>query len=63
MRSCFFTGLLDIGYEVLVVRILSQVMENTIFSFAGILSVYLLGLPAAPLCIKGCRPGSGLSRL
>jgi spermidine synthase len=38
-----FTGLLDIGYEVLVVRILSQVMENTIFSFAGILSVYLLG--------------------
>ena len=39
----FFTGLLGIGYEVLVVRVLSQVLENTIFSFAGILSVYLLG--------------------
>jgi spermidine synthase len=39
----FFTGLLGIGYEVLVVRILSQVLENTIFSFASILSVYLLG--------------------
>ncbi|TSA07028.1 MAG: spermidine synthase [Deltaproteobacteria bacterium] len=39
----FFTGLLGIGYEVMVVRILSQVLENTIFSFASILSVYLLG--------------------
>ena len=39
----FFTGLLGIGYEVLVVRVLSQVLEDTIFSFASILSVYLLG--------------------
>ena len=39
----FVTGLLGIGYEVLVVRVLSQVLENTIFSFASILSIYLLG--------------------
>ncbi len=39
----FFTGLLGIGYEVLVVRVLSQVLENTIYSFAGALSVYLFG--------------------
>ena len=39
----FFTGLLGIGYEVLVVRVLSQVLENTIYSFAGVLSVYLFG--------------------
>lgn len=39
----FLTGLLGIGYEVLVVRVLSQVLENTIYSFAGVLSVYLFG--------------------
>jgi spermidine synthase len=39
----FFTGLLGIGYEVLVVRVLSQVLENTIYSFAAVLSVYLFG--------------------
>ncbi len=39
----FFTGLLGIGYEVLVVRVLSQVLENTIYSFAGVLSIYLFG--------------------
>ena len=42
----FFTGLLGIGYEVLVVRVISQVLENTIYSFAGVLSVYLFGTAA-----------------
>ena len=37
------TGLLGIGYEVLVVRVLSQVAENTIFTFAILLAVYLVG--------------------
>jgi spermidine synthase len=41
--SLFATGLLGIGYEVLVMRALSQILENTVFSFAGILSVYLFG--------------------
>jgi spermidine synthase len=41
--SLFATGLLGIGYEVLVVRALSQILENTVYSFAGLLSVYLLG--------------------
>lgn len=39
----FLTGFLGIGYEVLVVRVFSQVLENTIYSFASVLSVYLLG--------------------
>ncbi len=39
----FLTGLLGIGYEVLVVRVLSQVLEITVYSFAGVLSVYLFG--------------------
>jgi spermidine synthase len=37
------TGLLGIGYEVLVVRVLSQVTENTVYTFALLLAVYLVG--------------------
>lgn len=37
------TGLLGIGYEVLVVRVLSQVAENTVYTFAILLAIYLVG--------------------
>ena len=37
------TGFLGIGYEVTVVRVLSQVTEDTVFTFALLLAVYLLG--------------------
>ena len=37
------TGLLGIGYEVLVVRVLSQVAENTVYTFAMLVAVYLAG--------------------
>lgn len=37
------TGLLGIGTEVLVVRVLSQVAENTVYTYALLLAVYLLG--------------------
>lgn len=37
------TGLLGIGYEVLVVRMLSQVAESTVYTFAILLAVYLVG--------------------
>jgi spermidine synthase len=49
------TGLLGIGYEVLVVRALSQVAENTIFTFAILLAVYLIGtaLGAAAYARRG----------
>lgn len=39
----FVTGFLGIGYEVLVVRVMSQILENTIYSFSGVLAIYLLG--------------------
>ncbi|MDY0743712.1 fused MFS/spermidine synthase [Paucibacter sp. R3-3] len=39
----FATGLLGIGYEVLVVRVLSQVAEDTVYTFALLLAVYLVG--------------------
>ena len=35
--------LLGIGYEVLVVRVLSEVAENTVYTFAMLLAVYLIG--------------------
>ncbi len=37
------TGLLGIGYEVLVVRVVSQIAENTVYTFAILLAVYLIG--------------------
>jgi spermidine synthase len=43
LRLLAVTGLLGIGYEVLVVRVLSQVTENTVYTFALLLAVYLVG--------------------
>ena len=40
------TGLLGIGYEVMVVRVLRQVCENTVYTFALLLAVYLIGTAA-----------------
>lgn len=40
--TVFVTGLLGIGYEVLAVRAMAQVLANTVYSFALALSVYLL---------------------
>jgi spermidine synthase len=40
------TGFLGIGYEVLVVRVLSQVTEDTVYTFALLLAVYLVGSAA-----------------
>lgn len=37
------TGLLGIGFEVLVVRVLSQIAENTVYTYALLLAVYLVG--------------------
>lgn len=37
------TGLMGIGYEVLIVRVASQIAENTVYTYALLLAVYLLG--------------------
>lgn len=39
----FITGFAGVGFEVLMVRVLSQILENTVFSFASMLMVFLLG--------------------
>ncbi|MEP9356904.1 fused MFS/spermidine synthase [Xanthobacter sp. KR7-65] len=43
LAGLFITGLLGIGYEVLTVRVLSQILENTIYTFALLLAAYLAG--------------------
>ncbi len=43
LATTIFTGLLGIGYEIAATRVLSQVLENTIYTFAAVLSIYLLG--------------------
>lgn len=48
------TGFLGIAYEVLVVRVLSQVAENTVYTFALLLAVYLVG-SAAGAALHGRR--------
>jgi spermidine synthase len=40
------TGLLGIGVELVAVRVLAQVFEATVYSFAAALAVYLLGTAA-----------------
>jgi spermidine synthase len=41
--TVFFTGLIGIGYQLAGVRVLSQVLENTVYTYAAALSVYLAG--------------------
>lgn len=40
------TGLVGVGLEVVGIQILSQTLENTIYTFADILAVYLIGTAA-----------------
>jgi spermidine synthase len=44
--SLFITGLLGISYEVAGVRVLSQVLEGTVFTYAAVLAIFLLGTAA-----------------
>lgn len=41
--TLFLTGLFGIGFQLVGVRILSQVLENTLYTFAAALAVYLVG--------------------
>ena len=43
LGTAFGCGLLGIGFEILGVRVLSQAMENTVYTFASALAVYLVG--------------------
>ena len=57
------TGLLGIGYEVLGVRVMAQVLENTVYSFATALSVYLLGTAVGAAAYQAFGGGQQFNRL
>lgn len=50
LGTLFCTGLLGIGLEVLAVRLLSQALENTVYTYASVLAVYLFGTAAGAAC-------------
>jgi len=43
MLTVAVTGFVAIGFEILGARVLAQVVENTVYSFAAALTIYLLG--------------------
>lgn len=53
------TGFLGIGYEVLVVRVLSQVAEDTVYTFAMLLAVYLVGSASGAAAYQRWFVGAG----
>lgn len=48
------TGFLGIGYEVVGIRVLAHVLENTIFTFASVLAIYLAGTAAGGAWYQRC---------
>jgi spermidine synthase len=44
--TLFATGLLGIGYETSGVRVLTQVLEGTVYTYAAVLAVFLFGTAA-----------------
>lgn len=58
LATLLASGLLGIGYEVLAVRVLGQLLENTVYTFACLLSVYLLGTAAGGALQRRLPPGN-----
>lgn len=58
--TLFCTGLLGIAYEVAGVRVLSQVLEGTVFTYAAVLAIFLLGTAAGAAAFhrwwRGVKP-------
>lgn len=56
LATLALTGWLGIGYEVLVVRVLGQVTEDTVYTFALLLAVYLVGTSAGAAMLPRLSP-------
>jgi spermidine synthase len=50
--TLFGTGFLGIGFEIAGIRVLLQVLENTIYTYAAALAVYLFGTAAGAGCYQ-----------
>lgn len=55
MATLFVTGLLGIAFEVLVVRLAAQMMQDTVYSFACLLAAYLLGTALGAMIYQRAR--------
>ncbi|MDX2197390.1 MAG: spermidine synthase [Phycisphaerae bacterium] len=58
LATLFLTGLLGVGYEVAMLRVLAQCFENTVFSFAAALAVYLIASAAGAALFESFAAGS-----
>ncbi|SDZ88922.1 MnmC family methyltransferase [Rubrimonas cliftonensis] len=61
LAALFASGLLGIGFEIATIRALAQAMQNTVYSFAAAVAVYLAGAAiGAALWQRFCarRPGA-----
>jgi spermidine synthase len=54
----FATGLLGVGVEVALVRALAQTLENTVYSFAWVIAIYLLGATTGAAWLQARARGS-----
>ena len=52
------TGFVGIGYEMVAVRVLSQVAEDTVYTFALLLAVYLIGTTLGAALYRRAAPAS-----
>jgi spermidine synthase len=59
LSAVFATGLFGIGYEVVIIRAISQVLENTVYTFAAVLSVYLLATALGAALYQRFAPRTG----
>ncbi|MGC2779534.1 MAG: spermidine synthase [Bradyrhizobium sp.] len=60
--TLFVTGLLGIAFEVLVVRLAAQMMQDTVYSFACLLAAYLLGTAAGGIVWQRIGPTAAFGR-
>lgn len=63
MLTLFATGLLGIGFEVVGLRVLAQVIENTVYSYAAALSVFLVGTAVGAAVYQALGGRTGFDRL
>src|SRR2546430_3553024 len=54
--TVFATGLLGIGFEAVGVRVLSQVLENTVYTFAAVFAGFLSSPPIGAPPYQPFRP-------
>ena len=56
--TIFVTGFIALGFETLGVRFLSQSLEDTVYTFASILAIYLCGQALGAALFRRWRPKS-----